>query len=72
MKPITTQVTVTQSFEITYDKDRFTTEFLLHFRKHFYEFTNVRQHIEHIAQCIARGLVHSPDLKEFGISWRKL
>lgn len=80
MKMKTTEVTISRSFAITYDQDKFTPEFLDKFRKHFYDFATVQEHLEHLAGCISRGIVNTPDdflegygkLSDFGITWKTL
>ena len=71
--------TVEQTFDITYDPTKFTPEFLEHFRQHFYDFETVDDHLNHIADCIARGIAYGPEcflegygkLSTFGITWRR-
>jgi len=49
-------VLVTQTVEVEVDERKFTPEFMAEFRKYFYEFTTVEEHIEHLAQMFARGV----------------
>lgn len=50
-------VSVTQNLVITIDDSKFTEEFLAEFRESFYPFTTIDQHIDHLAQLAARGIV---------------
>lgn len=54
-------VEVTQTIEVEIDEKKFTPEFMQDFRKHFYDFNSVDDHIKHIAQMEARGLIQSED-----------
>lgn len=48
---------VTQTIEVTVDESKFTDEFMNQFRKDFYDFDSVDDHIRHLAQLYARGVV---------------
>lgn len=52
----TKRLTVTQTVEVTVDETKFTTEFMNEFRKTMYDFRDLIDHIEHLAQLHARGL----------------
>jgi hypothetical protein len=68
---------ITHQVVLTYDKAKFTKEFMANFQAHFYPFTTVDQHLNHIAYSIVRGTVaHSSDflegygkLSSWGITW---
>lgn len=68
-------VLVTIEVEVTVDELKFTDEFLAEFRASFYNFT-VDDHIQHIAQLEARGLLNPSftegygPLADFGIEAR--
>lgn len=51
------EVRVTQTVLVAVDESKFTPEFMAEFRRHFYDFHTLDDHIEHIAQLVARGLV---------------
>lgn len=51
------QVEVTQTFDIKVDESKFTPEFMADFRKSFYDFQTIDDHIKHLAQMYARGIV---------------
>lgn len=53
---ITKEVTVRQSVHVTVDESKFTREFMAEFRKHFYRFSTLDEHIAHLAQLHARSL----------------
>lgn len=68
------------SVSVTIDPKKFTKKFLKDFAATFYKFTTVQQHVDHLAQLYARGVVNSMttfiegygDIKEFGISFKEL
>ena len=51
------QVEVVQTFDVKVDESKFTEQFMADFRKSFYEFYTIDDHIKHLAQLYARGLV---------------
>ena len=73
----TKSVDVTQTIVVTVDESKFTPEFMVEFRAQFYGFNNLDDHIKHLAQMEARGLISSADafvegygpLKDMGISF---
>ncbi len=54
-------VEVTQTIEVEVDEKKFTPNFMSDFKKHFYDFDSVDDHIKHIAQMEARGLIQRED-----------
>ena len=62
---ITKTVEVTISVEVTVDETKFTPEFLKEFREDFYEFDDIDDHIEHLAQLTARGIMEENDSGQF-------
>jgi hypothetical protein len=71
-------VLVTSEVDVTVDETKFTEEWMAEFRKSFYPFFTVQDHIEHLAQLYARGVIDGFDkefvegygpLKEMGITF---
>lgn len=64
----TKTVAVTQFVLVTVDADAFTPEFMEDFPRHFYPFDTLDEHIEHIAQLAARGLIDgtNPFIEGYG------
>lgn len=54
---ITKTIQVTQTIKVTVNEAKFTSEFMAGFRDAFYPFDDLNEHIEHIAQMTARGLL---------------
>lgn len=54
--PLSKAVQVTQVVRVTIDESKFTPEFMREFQAHFYPFTSIERHLEHLAQLYARGL----------------
>lgn len=75
---MTKTVVVRQDVEVTVDESKFTPQFMESFRRHFYGFQTIDEHIDHIAQARARGLIQSSadflegygPLKDFGVAVR--
>ncbi len=53
----TKTVTVVQSIRVTVDERKFTPEFMREFRDSFYDFDTLNEHIMHLGQLCARGIV---------------
>jgi len=53
---MTKTVAVTQYVTVTIDESKFTPGFLQEFGEGFYQFDNIDEHIEHLAQLTARAL----------------
>jgi len=51
-------VDVEITVEVEVDESKFTEEFMEGFRQNFYPFTNIYQHVGHLAQLYARGIVN--------------
>lgn len=60
------QVAFTQVVEVEVDETKFTPEWLADWRKTFYNFTSVDQHIEHIAQLEARDILNPKFTEGYG------
>lgn len=54
----TKEIRVTQSVCVTVDVEAFTEAFLAEFRESLYPFQDVADHMDHLAQLYARGLVN--------------
>ena len=54
---MTKQVDVTITVEVTVDESKFDEDFLKSFREFFYDFYDIDDHIKHLAQITARGLI---------------
>jgi hypothetical protein len=50
-------VIVTMVVDVDIDESKFDEKFMREFRASFYHFTSVSDHVEHIAQLAARGLL---------------
>lgn len=66
------RIIVTQEVEIEYDPSKFTKEFLDDFRKYFYDLEDVDEHLIHLAQMAARGLISDWDMDESVEGYGKL
>jgi hypothetical protein len=51
------QVEVVQTLDVTVDESKFTETFMADFRKSFYDFHTIDDHVKHLAQMYARGIV---------------
>lgn len=51
-------VEVTQYVTIQVDEAKFTPEWMEEFRRQFYGFDTIEEHLEHLAQLFARGVVY--------------
>jgi hypothetical protein len=51
------EIDVIQTIKVTVDETKFTSEFMEEFRQGFYPFETLQEHVEHLAQLYARGLV---------------
>jgi hypothetical protein len=54
---MTKYVEVRQQIKVTVDESRFTPEFLAAFKRAFFDAETVEDHIKHIAESYARGIV---------------
>jgi hypothetical protein len=52
------KVIVSQDIEVEVDESKFTPEFMEEFRRSFYDFHTVEDHVCHLAQLYARGLIN--------------
>jgi hypothetical protein len=52
------KVIVTQMVEIDVDETKFTEAVMEEFRRSFYDFLTVEEHVSHLAQLYARGLIN--------------
>lgn len=55
---LTEKVLVEQTISVSVDETKFTPQFMEEFRASMYPFHSVQDHIEHLAQLYARGVVH--------------
>lgn len=51
------KVEVTQLIEVEIDASKFDEAFMEDFRSHFYNFDTIDEHVEHLAQIHARGVI---------------
>lgn len=58
-------VSVAQTVSVTIDESKFDERFMADFRNGFYPFFEVTDHVEHIAQLQARGVVELEFTSEF-------
>ena len=65
------------TIEVTVNRKKFTAKFLADFRKMFYNFTCINDHLEHLAQLHARGLADNHSFiegygqaKDMGITFK--
>ena len=49
-------VKVSSFVRVHVDESKFTPEFMEEFRQHFYPFTTIDEHLEHLAQLYVRGI----------------
>lgn len=71
------EVTVCQIISVTVDETKFTEEFLKEFRESFYPYSDINDHIAHLGDLYARGIVDEfshfiegyGDPKDFGIKF---
>jgi hypothetical protein len=54
-------VDITQRLYVEIDETKFTPEWLADFRKTFYNFQSVQDHVEHLARLEAAGIIHTQD-----------
>jgi hypothetical protein len=75
--PITKTVRVTSTVKVTVDASKFDADFMAEFRRSMYPFRTLDEHIEHLGQMYARGIVTDFDnfiegygeIKDMGISF---
>lgn len=67
-------VEVTQAVVVDVDESKFTEEFMQAFREGFYDFDDIEDHVQHLAQMEARGLIGYDrfvegygDIREMGV-----
>lgn len=58
------EIDVTQTVEVTVPNGFFTEDFMAEFRKDFYAFYSPEEHLHHLAQLYARGLIHEQSFVE--------
>ena len=54
---LTKRVVVATEVSVTVDETKFTDEFMDEFRASFYRFFDIDDHIKHLAQLVARGII---------------
>ena len=72
------EITVCQIISVTVDEGKFTEEFMSEFRQFFFDYDTIDEHIEHLADLYARGIVDEfsgfiegyGDPKDFGIQFK--
>lgn len=52
-------VEVRERVRVTVDESKFTPQFMESFRRVFYDFDSIEDHVKHIAQAYARGLINT-------------
>lgn len=57
-------VRVTQDVEVEIDEAKFSPEFMKEFRESFYKFNTLDEHLEHLAQLEARGVIRGDNFIE--------
>ena len=61
-------VEVTQTIEVELDETKFDEAFMEEFRQSFFQFDEIQDHVEHLAQIHARGVIeldgHKPEFIE--------
>lgn len=76
---MTKTILVEHSIDVTVDESLFTDEFIEAFKKSLYPLDDIQEHIEHIALCMAKGVIHSDRdflegygiLRDFGVTIKK-
>lgn len=59
-------VEVTRVIEVEVDETKFTPQFMEEFRDSFYPFMSIDDHLKHLAQLEARGLLDSRFIEGYG------
>jgi hypothetical protein len=59
-------VIVTHEIEVTVDETKFTPEWLAEWRESYYRFWTVEDHIRHIGQLAARGMLNETFTEGYG------
>lgn len=57
---MTREIEITFCVPVSVDESKFTPEFMEEFRKNFYNFDSIDEHMEHLAQMAARGIINTP------------
>lgn len=62
------RVYMTQYIDVELDETKFTEEFMEEFRDMMYNYTTIEEHVEHLAQLKARGLIEhfNPFIEGYG------
>lgn len=61
---ITKTIAVTQLVEVTIDETKLTPEWMADWRKVFYNYHTVDDHLKHLAQLEARGITYLPHIND--------
>lgn len=76
MSKVTHTVQFTTELKVTVDESKFTEEFMEEYRKHFFPYFDVEDHVKHIARLAAIGDIDENSFiegygfaKDFGISF---
>lgn len=64
-KIITRDVEVRQVIRVTVDADKFDQQFMEEFRASFFRFDTIDEHLHHLAQLTARGIIDDCNKKQF-------
>lgn len=59
-------VQVTQFVEVEVDETKFTPEFMEMFQNVFFKFETIDEHLEHLAQLEARGVIRGDFIEGYG------
>lgn len=64
------KVEVRQTIEVTVDETKFDESFMEDFRRTMYPFQTLDEHIEHLAQLSARGIIFNEDsfIEGYGVA----
>lgn len=54
------EIDVNQMVRVKVDEAKFTPEFMEEFRQYFYDFYTLEDHLQHLAQLTARGIIQTP------------
>lgn len=60
------EVIVTQYVEVEVDESKFTDKWMEDFKKNFYAFNTVKDHVEHLAQLTARERFNKEFVEGYG------
>lgn len=64
--PMKREVTITIGVEVEIDEAKFTPEFMQEFRRSLYNFRCIEDHVEHLGQLAARGILPLDFIEGYG------